>query len=199
MDTKLIKQEPNQITEGCNLIFFKRKDTKKNPVAEADKFRGIEVPQFDFGTEVAGLPEVFRTAIVESVQGAAGEMLRIALAEKPTQEVFDTENFTLPKIIEKMAELQASQRLNGEQIGNWFDASLTKDFCIENYKGDAAKLAKVKEKYSALASNNPAIKPTEVTKLLSFIQEGDLQHPVCKGIVKRLERLQNEQIKDDEL
>jgi hypothetical protein len=57
----------------------------------------------------------------------------------------------------------------------------------------------VRKKYVSLASNNSGIKPGELMKLLSFIQSDDLTHPTCKAVIRRIERIQAEQIKGDEL
>lgn len=186
-----------------SLVYFRRKDTAKQPVAETDKFRGVLiVPPYVLPAASESLHEVFADAISEAFFASAGDILRnFCDANKDAREV-SADLFSFSAVVAKMQESQTSQRLNGEQILNWFDGSKTAEDAATRYSHTAAKpdkrFAVLREKYGSLASNNPGgINPQLATKMISYISPDDTDNAVCKALLKKLEKLSVETV--DEL
>lgn len=208
---KILTTEPNSTTEGTTLVSFRRKDTKKQPVKDSDKYRAVEVVSFklpeamiDAATEgeMQAAPEVFQQAIAEAFLSAAGEILRSFCDANPTATELDASLLTFDAVVAKMQEQQTSQRLNAEQIGTWYDQSTTAKDAALRYtdptKGPKQQAA-LKAKYQSLASNNPGIEIPLAVKMISYIAESDTNNSVCKALLKKLDRLTKETIEADEL
>lgn len=207
---KILTSEPRAFTEGMQLVSFRRKDTKKQPVKDSDKYRAVEVPSYKLprafriseeGAEEQAA-EVFQEAIAEAFFAAAGEILRSFCDSNPTAVEVSVDSFSFASVVAKMQEQQTSQRINSEQIGTWYDSSATAKDAAERYGNDDSgkkKQAALRSKYQSLASNNPGIEIPLAVKMISYVNENDTSNNLCKALLKKLERLTKETIEADEL
>lgn len=203
----ILAAEPSTIPAGMQVIYFQRKTTTKNPVADADKYRCIVVPkyrshQWETVTQPEAATEIFAAVLEEAVNAAAGGILLDFWQQHQAATVIPGEMLTFAKIIERMQAAQTSQRLNSEQIAAWYDASKTCVDAAARYGSDDAgkkKAAALREKFLSLASNNPAVMPALATKMLSYVNPDDAEHSVCKAVAKRLDRLQQVSVSADDL
>lgn len=201
----ILTMEPKQITAGKILVSFSRKSTKQNPVEEKDKFRAVErqpyvlpliQPQgeiegktYDYSAEACN---IFRDAVAEAFMAAASQILKDYCDANKTATEISEDALSVAAVVAKMADMQTSQRLNGEQITAWYDASKTKTDATGRYgdseKGKRQQVA-LREKYISLASNNPGIDAGLAVKMLGYINADDTSSPVAAAVIKRLERL----------
>lgn len=200
----ILKELPKEIAAGFQVVDFMRKTTKDNPVADADKFRCVLVPAYSFA--VTATPEnaqqVFSDAIAEVVKAAASDILKEYCIANKMPEQMPEEMLTFAAVLEKMAASQTSERLNGEQITAWYDASDTKAQAATRYteseKGQKQQ-ASLRAKYIATASNNPGIDAQLAEKMLGYMSEKDLGSPVARAVAKKLERLSKVKVDSEEL
>jgi hypothetical protein len=114
-------------------------------------------------------------------------------------------------VVAAMQQAQVSQRLNGDQIAAWYDASKTgADNALRYGSKDAAgnvvcddkakaKSAALRSKYLSLASNNPAIMPELAVKMLAYINPEDASNLVCKALVRKLDSLSKVSVNAEDL
>lgn len=198
--------DPTPITAGMQLVFFNRKSTVKNPVPDDEKHRSVMVPkfrshQYEVSAEPKEASEVFAAAVEEAVNDAAGSILQAYVMEHGKDvKTIPASLLTFAAVLEEMQKKQTSQRLNGETIEKWYDASKTGEVNATRYGTDdagKAKAAKLREKFLSLASNNAGITPDLATKMLTYISTDDAEHTTCKAVVKRLEKLSKTDTADD--
>lgn len=199
--TQVLDQAPATVPAGAMLVSFRRKDTRKNPVPEAEKFRCVVVPALDWS--ITAQPEnatgIFAAAIAEQIDSAASAVLLDAWIAGGKAQTVPVGLFTLSALLAKMEQVQSAVRLDGDDIIAWYDASATKHAAVERYRDRPENVKKLGAKLRGLASNNPAISPELATKLISFFADADLQHPICKNLLRRLERLSKPQDTADDL
>lgn len=199
----ILTSAPSTIKAEEQVISFNRKSTKNSPVDDADKFRCVVAPKFDWG--IAAQPEtaqgIFATALEEVIAEAAGNILKDFWMDGKPQQI-PADRLTFAAVMERMAKEQTSQRLNGDSIKAWYDASQTAKDAASRY-GDTddgkKKAAALREKFISLASNNPAIMPQLATKMLSYVAEADASNTVCAYVVKKLARLAEVNVNADDL
>lgn len=195
---QIFTKEP-EVKQGEQVVYFRRKK-----VAEDQAYRAVVIPAFQYSitSDPADTKEVFAEAISAAVADAAGEILKAFVAENPSKAEMPEEMLTFAAVLAKMGEQQTSQRLNAEQIRNWYKDSETAKDAATRYGSDEKgkqKQAALASKYESLASNNPGIDNKLAEKMIAYVNEKDLQHSVCKAILKRLERLTKEKVDADEL
>lgn len=204
MNASILKELPKEITAGMQVVSFSRKNTDKQPVTEAERFRCVQVPAFSY--TVTATPEnaqqVFASVLADVVATTAGEILKdFCIANKYPTEI-DAELLSFAKVLERMEQSQTSERLNAEQIAAWYEKSATKTDAEKRYgseeKGKKQQAA-LQSRYCSLASNNPGIPAELATKLLSYLSEADTTNAVCQSIAKKLARLQKVTVDPDEL
>jgi hypothetical protein len=211
MAYKILVSEPTTITPGMALVVAARKSTVKNPVPETEKYRAVEVKPYLLpvameqketaeGSQLVNAQDVFNEAIREAFGNAASEILKeYCIANKAATEISE-DALSFGSVIAKMADMQTSERLNGEQIKAWYDASKTKTDATTRYtdsdKGKKQQ-AQLRDKYIALASNNSGIDATLATKMLGYLNADDTANPVCAAVARRLERLSKVDTADD--
>jgi hypothetical protein len=199
MDTVMVKIHETDATpaaKGFRKVYFARKSTKKNPVAENEKYREVHVPEFPTlriynveNSDDVQPQDVFKTALDEVLSDAAGEILLDAfLANKEIKEI-DSALFSFSAVVSKLQTNQTSQRLNGETIAAWYDSSTMDAEALVRYNNDADKAAKLKQAFCSLASNNSGVNDTLATKMLVYMEKQDASNTVTKAIAARLDRL----------
>lgn len=180
-----------------DLIYFSRKDTKKNPVAEVDKFRGVLVTKVALPEAMESLGDdnvqtahdVFQKAIREAYFAAAGEILRDYVEANKEAKEISSSAFLFANVVEKMAESATSKRLNGEQIEEWYDESETSKEASKRYSDSEEgkkKQAALKAHFLSLASNNPGIPPSLAVKMTSYVSEQDTGNNVARWVLEKL-------------
>lgn len=201
-NTNILTTEPTtELAQGISLVSFTRKSTKKNPVADADKYRAIEVPAFTMPTLAEGTDNVFAVAIREAFDNAAGEILRDYVDSNKGATEVDVSLFTFAAVVAKMQAQATSQRLNQETIAAWYDSSETAKDAAKRYEGATMekKTAALKSHYLSLASNNPGISPELATKMISYINANDVTNATAKVVLQRLEKLSKKVDTSEEL
>lgn len=208
---EILKAEPKQ-EEGKVVISFRRKETKKQPVAEGDKYRAVVVPEFslpsatqeDLSTPEAPAlvpaAEVFQQAIKEAFFSAASDILRSYCDSNKDAKEVSEETFTFAAIVAEMEKKQTSQRLNGDMIAAAYDGSKTEQDAIGRYGDDAngkKKCAALRSHYLSLASNNPGISPELATKMIAYVNPEDAGNAVFASLLKKLEVLTKRDTSDD--
>lgn|SRR5574341_723953 len=197
---------------GKQVVFFRRKK-----VAESESYRAVLVPSYKLPsacyiegegdeTTVQDAEEVFRIALADAFMDSASSILRRFCDEKrdAKQEAKEipADMLTFSAVVTEMVTQQTSQRLNGDDIAAWYDASTTNKEAISRYgneeKGKRQQAA-LRAKFLSLASNNPAIMPDLAVKMLAYISPDDTENSVCKAVAKRLERLSQVSVSADEL
>lgn len=205
---KILDKLPTETAADMQVVSFSRKATDKQPVTEPMKFRCVVAPSFSY-TVVADPKEaetIFADALAEVVNAAASDILKDYCVQNVKDGNYPAEipdeMLTFSAVLTRMVESQTSERLNGEQIGAWYDASATKEEAATRYGAEASGLKKqaaLRTKYLAIASNNPGIDPQLATKMLGYIAEKDTASPVCRAVAKKLERLTKVTVDADEL
>lgn len=199
---QIVTKEPVAVSAGQQVVYFRRKK-----VAETDSFRGVAVP-IDFQAEIhrdvevnhAGHGALFLTAIREAVEAAASDILRSYCDNNKTAATIPAAMLTFSAVLDQLQASQTSQRLNGDQIGSWYDGSETAKAAATRYGTDEPGLRKqftLRSKYISLASNNPAVDVTLATKMLSYLSEADTNSSICKAVASRLERLSKADTSED--
>lgn len=193
---RIHKNEPVTIAAGQQVVYFRRKK-----VSEADSFRGVAVPQFTETQQLPSpLPEQFVVAIREAVEAAASDILRSYVDANPHAVSISGKMLSFSAVLDQLQASQTSQRLNGDQIGSWYDGSETAKAAAVRYGSEEAGLRKqqtLRSKYISLASNNPAVDVTLATKMLSYLSEADTNSSICKAVASRLERLSKADTSED--
>lgn len=210
MPLQIFTKEPTTAEQtGKQVIYFRRKK-----VTEDQAYRAVLVSPFTNLPTVVHLQpndsngvvapvvaeEVFATAIATAFFDAAGSILRRFCEEQPEAKEVSEDLFTFPAIVTEMQASESGQRLNSEQIAEWYKGSATEKLATERYAGkpDASKKeAALRSAYLSLASNNSGIQPNLATKMLAYLAPEDTDSAVCKAIAKRLEKLSKANISDD--
>lgn len=208
MPLQIFTKEPTTAEQtGKQVIYFRRKK-----VTEDQAYRAVLVSPFDMPivvynkpsegaeTTVSTAEEVFAVAIATAFFDAAGSILRRFCEEQPEAKEVSEDLFTFPAIVTEMQASESGQRLNSEQIAEWYKGSATEKAATERYAGkpDASKKeAALRSAYLSLASNNSGIQPNLATKMLAYLAPEDTDSAVCKAIAKRLEKLSKANISDD--
>lgn len=211
----ILTSEPAKVEANQVVVSFSRKDTKKQPVAEADKYRAVIVPSYKLPTatfqvpaenaeevQLEDAPQVFNDAIAEVFLSAASSILLDYCKANPSAKEISEDALTFAAVVTRMEQSQTSQRLNSEQIATWYDASATKAEAAKRYGDDEkgkSKQAALRTKFLAVASNNSGISPDLAIKMIAYVQEGDTTNATCAAVLKKLERLTKETIDADEL
>jgi len=199
-----------KLEAGQQVVFFRRKK-----VAEADSYRAVCVPAYVAPSavyqktvegnevEITDAEEVFSVALSECINAAASDILRRYCDDNKAATTIDASLLTFAAVVTEMQAQQTSQRLNGDAIAAWYDASKTKQDATTRYasKPDTAEklgLA-LREKYLSLASNNPNIPPALAVKMLAYISPEDTSSTVCKAIAKKLAKLSEVSMQADDL
>lgn len=192
----VFSEQPSKVETGNVVIEFRRKKME-----QAQSYRAVIVPTFAFSAvyEPATMAETFGQALTDAVMQAASDVLRSYCDEHKEAISIPAETMQLASVVARMAEDQTAQRLNSEQIGTWYDSSKTKTDAIARYKTDEKKVNLLREKYQSLASNNAGILPDLAQKMTAYVNEEDASHPVCKAILRRLDRIQKQTVSSDEL
>lgn len=202
--TAILTEAPKQIETGKQLVEYHRKSTSKNPVPEADKYRAAIVPAFPTFAVVnkvddtdAEPQQVFRDAVSEVVNKAAGDILRDFIAGNKDAKEIDLSLLEFSAVVSRMAANQTSDKMNGKMIGDWYDSSTMPAEAAERYSNDASKVAKLRQAFCSLASNNSGLAPTLALKMLTYMERQDLANPVAKAISMRLDRISKQDTSDD--
>jgi hypothetical protein len=213
MAIAILHSEPKAVTPGKMLVVAARKTTKLNPVPDNQKYRAVEIAPFitpllvnpgeaegakyDYQENALSL---FRQAIAEAFLAAAVEILKEYTTANPDAKEMSEDALSVSAIVTKMEGMQTSQRLDGDQITAWYDASKTKSDAAGRYteseKGKKQQAA-LREKFISLASNNPGIDPALATKMLGYLNADDTSSPVCAAIAKKLDRISKQATADD--
>jgi hypothetical protein len=193
---------------GKQCISFRRKK-----VSEADSYRAVLVPSYTgldcvaYGDgsneqQETEVQNIFTAALHSVFLDAASTILRRYCDEKKDAKNIPADFLSFSAVVSEMAQQQTSQRLNGDAIGAWYDASETCKAATERYgneeKGKKQQAA-LREKFLSLASNNPAIPVPLATKMLAYVSTEDAEHPICRAVCKRLEKLMASTPDADEL
>lgn len=191
----IVTAEPVAVPAGQQVVYFRRKK-----VAVDQAFRAVVVPQYAEMQVLPPLHETFAAAIAEAVESAASDILRSYVDANPHAVSISGAMLSFPSVLDQLAATQTSQRLNGDQIASWYDASETAKTMQTIYgageTGDA-KRALLRSKFVSLASNNSGVTVTQAVKMLSYLAEADLNSAVCKAVAKRLEKLSKADTSED--
>jgi hypothetical protein len=191
------------VTSGLTVVEFRRKK-----VATDQAYRACIVPSYSGnfaavimdGEEFTDADKPFTVALREAIETAASDLFRSYCEQNPTATEIPFSALTIEKIAELMAEKQSGARLNGEEIKAWYLQSETiKEAAVRYTDSEEGKkkAAKLQAAFISLASNNPGISIAAATKMMGYISEADTEHPICKAVGKRLEKLMTQDTADD--
>lgn len=206
MPLQIYTAEPVKLEANQTLVFFRRKK-----VAADKAFRAVVVPSYSLpvastveilgGNEVrTNAADVFQTAIVEAFHSAAGSILKRFCEEQPEAKEVSEDLFSFSNVVIEMQASESGQRLNGDQIAEWYKDSETAKLATIRYKDKpeaSKKEAALKAAYLSLASNNSGIQPNLAIKMMAYLAPEDTDNAVCKAIAKRLEKLSKADTSDD--
>jgi len=202
---KIYTLEPTAV-KGQQVIYYSRKSTVKNPVAESDKFRAVVAASFPTlriydvdGSDDVQPQDVFKAALDDVLATVAGEILLDFVKGNPTATAIPADLLTFTAVAARLATNQTSQRLNGETIAAWYDSTTMQQAATTRYAGDAAKAGKLREKYISLASNNAGISSDLASKMLTYLEGQDVSSVVAKAVLARLAKLMQTVASADDL
>jgi len=207
----VLTDAPDKVPSGFQCITFNRKSTAKNPVEESDKSRSVIVPAFptiraynvDAGDDCEP-QQVWKDAIMALLTDHAKSIFLAWFVENQNATTIPTDLLSFEAVVNAMQQAATSQRLNGDMIAEWYDASKTAADALARYtaqdsKSAEEKAAKLRKVFCSLATNNPGIPQTLAVKMISYVNPADTENELCKRILQKLEVLSRDKVNADDL
>ena len=156
--------ESNEVFITANL-----RETKGSTLNPALRYRNICIPEFSF----PDVPKELVRIVIAKFNDLAKDRFEDAMLESNRSAVsLPLEMFSKASLLQYFSTVSVSQRLTGEMVAAWFDASATA-------KKIAAKAPEKMKAYRDLfiktASPNHGINPNTCTALLATMEEADAE------------------------
>lgn len=161
-----------EVPKGYVLISDNMRETKGNTVTPETRYRNILIPEFDL-SEVS---DKFRSVLAAKMYELAKARLEVANEESNRMiRQLPPEEFTVSSLLEFFGRRVESNRLTGESVGLWFDASAT----AQKIKSKAPeKLQKFRDLFVKTASPNHGINPNTCQALLATLESSDVESSI---------------------
>lgn len=176
---------PTSIPAGFLPVAWTRRSTTQNPVIDADRYRGILVPDSFLIVPVADCASHFHSLLTASMRDLADARLTSILKESPSVRSVLADSFKLRSLLAWAAEERKRATIDGKQITDWLLAS-------ETIKGLSDKSAVTWKTYLpklAAPTYRQIFKPEQAATILSRIADSDLSHPVVIFLCERLNNI----------
>ena len=172
------KLKPDHIT-----ISWSRRSTEKNPVAEHERYRGIEVPASLLAIEAADCRSKFSQLLQSTIHSLADAKFTHWLKDNMQAKEVDPQLFSLDSVLTYWAEEKQRAAIDGDKVLAWLKESATLK-ALEEGKRDA--WLKLLPKIAAPNyRNSGSFTAKSASTIVAKIDAADTEHPVCIFVMTR--------------
>jgi len=182
---QVVSTPPSKVEEGSMVIEWSRRSTDKNPLPEAQRYRGIVIP----ASQLKVPDDSASSKFLRLLQGTIHDLAQALFVEKIKDQMeaiqIDGAAFTVDLVLAYWAEEKQRQSVDAAKITEWLKSSAT--FKVLNdaqKKGWLEKVPKI-----AAPSYQGIIRQGEAAAIVSRIVEEDLQHPIAIFILTRANKI----------
>jgi len=174
---------PVALADGCHLVSWSRRSTKANPVAEAERYRGIIIEASAVTVPPDACGSKFLRLVQHTINGLADAMFTAWAKDNIHATSYDGASITTDSVLTYWAEQRQRETIDAAAITEWLKQSATLA-SFDNEKQRAAWLA-IMPKLAAPGYRG-ALKPDQASTAILRIKEEDTDHAVCAFIMQRL-------------
>lgn len=171
------------VPEGGVILTANVRETKGNTCPVERKHRNVVIPEYILPESV---PKQFQCVLLDKFYSLAKQYLETVMEEsdRMAREI-PVEAFSIPSLLEFFGRVAVSNRLTGETVGLWFDASATGKSIMAKCAAKGTSVQKYRDLFIKTASPNHGINPNTCTVLLALMDESDSAEGIGATLVNR--------------
>lgn len=178
---QIISTPPLQVAETDMVVCWSRRSTEKNPVAAAERYRGVTIKRAVLAVPAEKCNSAFHALLQSTIHNLADAAFTAWVKDKMQETQAPTSLLTLNNVLAFWAEEKQRQVIDGEKIAEWLKTSATYASLNEQQKkGWLNKLPKI-----AAPSYAMAFAKEQAAAIVSKLHADDLEHPACVFVAMR--------------
>lgn len=177
---------PVAVREDARIVAWSRRSTEKNPVPEAERYRGIVVAASALKVPDDACASKFQRLLAATVHKLADEMFTAWCKQDGNlmKAEYDGASLDTDSVLNYWAEERQRETIDGAAITAWLKQSATLAAMEAGSAQHKAWLA-IMPKLAAPGYKG-ALKPEQASAAILRIKDEDAEHAVCAFIMQRL-------------